>query len=49
MKKIQNVIRKLAVVLPAFALAIGVMSVNSACYTYFHQPETPDEMNAYRR
>lgn len=49
MKILKNLVVKLAVLLPALALMAGVASVNSACFTFYHQPETPEEMNAYRK
>lgn len=45
----KKLIAKLSAILPALALLIGVMSANSACVTFFHQPKTPDAMDAYRR
>lgn len=42
-------IAKLSSILPALALAVGVFAVNSACVTFFHQPETPKAMDAYRK
>lgn len=40
---------KIATAIPALALMVGVFAVNSACYSYFYQPETPAEMDAYRK
>ena len=42
-------IAKLYAFIPAIALLFGVFAAKSACVTFFHQPETPDAMNAYRR
>lgn len=49
MNKAANFFRKYAGVLAAFALTIGVASVNSACYLIFHQPKVPEAMNAYKK
>lgn len=49
MKKVSNFIRRYAGVFAAFALTIGVASVNSACYIIFHQPRVPEAMNAYKK
>ena len=40
---------KFYAIIPAFALVMGILSARSACLTFFHQPETPDAMNAYRK
>ena len=45
----KNFFAKFANAIPALALLVGVFAVNSACASYFHQPETPDAMNAYRK
>ena len=49
MKKLSYFMRKYAGVLAAFALTIGVSSVNSACYLAFHQPKVPEAMNAFKK
>lgn len=49
MKQIQKIIRNCATLLPALAFFVGVLSVNQACFTFFHQTEVPEEMNAYRK
>lgn len=49
MKKITNLFKKYAGVLAAFALTIGVASVNSACYLVYHQPKVPEAMDAYKK
>lgn len=49
MKKVKNLAAKLSAFVPAIALLIGVMSANSACLIYYHQPEVPSGMDAYRR
>ena len=45
----KKIIAKVSALLPAIALLMGIITVNSACVTLFHQPETPDAMNEYRR
>lgn len=49
MKVLRKLVLKLAVFLPALALVVGVACANSACFTFYHQPETPKEMDAYRK
>lgn len=49
MKKVKKLVAKLSAIVPAIALLIGIMSANSACLVYFHQPEVPSAMDAYRR
>lgn len=49
MKKIKRILAKFSSFLPALALIIGIISANSACVSMFHQPETPDGINKYRR
>lgn len=45
----KKIFAKLHAILPAVALVMGILSAQSACLAFFHQPETPDAMNAYRR
>lgn len=40
---------KLTSLLPKLALRSGVLAVNSACVSYYHQPETPAAMEEYRK
>ena len=47
--KSKDILKKIASLLPALALIVGVIAANSACISYYYQPETPDAMNAYRR
>jgi len=42
-------ILKLSAIIPALAIGVGIMAAKSPCLAFFHQLETPDEMNAYRR
>ena len=49
MKKVKKIIAGISSILPALALCVGVLAANSACITFFHQPETPSAMDAYRR
>ena len=34
--------------LPALALFVGVLASQSACLSYYYQPETPSAMDKYR-
>lgn len=45
----KDIVAKLSALVPALALIIGVISANSACVTFFYQPETPAELNKYRK
>lgn len=49
MKNIKNLVKKLSGFIPVVALLMGIITVNSACVTLYHQPETPDAMNKYRK
>ena len=49
MKNIKKIVARMSAVVPALALIMGIIAANSACITFFHQPETPDAMNEYRR
>ena len=40
---------KLASILPKLAFRSGILAVNSACSSYYHQIETPEAMNEYRK
>lgn len=49
MKKIKGLFLKYGTALSALALVVGAMSVNSACYVFYHQPKVPESMNAYKK
>lgn len=49
MKTLSLLIKKYAGVFAAFALTVGIASVNSACYAIFHQPKVPEAMDAYKK
>lgn len=40
---------KVSSMLPAFALALGVMVLNSACVSTYHQPKISDSLDEYRK
>ena len=48
MKKIKTIVNKLSKYLPALALVVGVLASQSACLSYYYQPETPPQMDKYR-
>ncbi len=48
-KKFSKFIQKIAMAFPALAFIASIASLNSACYTVYHQLETPDALNAYRK
>lgn len=45
----KRILSKLASMLPALAMVAGILAVNSACSIYYHQPETPSAMDAFRK
>lgn len=49
MKKIKTLLYKYAGAIAAFAVIIGISSLDSACYITFHQPKVPEAMNMYRK
>ncbi len=49
MTKAKEIILKISSLLPALALMMGIIAANSACTSFYHQPETPDAMNEYRK
>jgi len=50
MSKVKNSIARIGgVVLSFAALAVGALSVNSACIIWFHQPEVPKGMDKFKR
>lgn len=44
----KKIIMKIATFLPAIAFVASIVSLNSACYTCFHQPEVPSALDSYR-
>ncbi len=49
MKKLKALASKLASVLPALALVLGVATLNSACFIAYYQPEVSSDLDAYRK
>lgn len=49
MRKIKSFFLKYGTALSALALFIGVTSVNSACFTFYHQPQVPAAMNRFKK
>lgn len=47
--KFAKLIQKFAMALPALAFVASIASLNSACYSVYHQPETPAALDAYRK
>jgi len=45
----KNTIFKLATMLSAFAMVIGISALSSACIMTYHQPEIPSSLDAYRK
>lgn len=48
MQKIKKLILKAGSSFAVLALAIGIMTSNSACLMVFHQPEEPEAMNKFK-
>ena len=42
--KVKALLRKLGSTICALALFVGMTSVNSACFAWFHQPKVPEGM-----
>jgi cyclic lactone autoinducer peptide len=40
-------LKKLASIVPAFALLLAVSSAAAPCYFFLHQPELPDALKKY--
>lgn len=36
-------------IMPAFALIMGIVAMNSACNTLYHQPKAPAAMEKYKK
>lgn len=49
MNKIKGFLLKYGTALSALALIIGAASVNSACFTFYHQPKVPAAMDRFKR
>ena len=49
MKKAKKIIAKLAGFIPALAFLVGFLAANSACTSFYYQPEVPEAMNAFRK
>ncbi len=45
----KKILTKLASILPALAMIVGVASLNSACSLTYHQPEVPTSLDKYRK
>lgn len=41
-------IMKVSKFLPALALVASIASLNSACFSCYHQPEVPSALDSYR-
>ena len=49
MKTLKKLSNKLWAYLPAFAMVVGVMALNSACGYTYHQPEISSSLDEYRK
>jgi len=50
MSKVKDTIARIAGIALSFVtIAVGALSVNSACIIWFHQPEVPQGMDKFKR
>ena len=49
MKVLKSISGKSAALFASLALLIGIVSVNSACFCWFHQPVVPQGMNKFKK
>lgn len=49
MKKITVILSKMMKFSAPLALALAILSANSACYYFTYQPEVPSSLDRYRR
>jgi cyclic lactone autoinducer peptide len=49
MKKLKTLSNKLWALIPAFAMVVGVMAINSACAYTYYQSEIPASLDQYRK
>lgn len=47
--RIAKIATKMLGILPALALVASIASLNSACFTVYHQPEVPSALDSYRK
>lgn len=49
MNKIKSTVLKVGAPLCAFALSVGVTSIGTTCFGWFHQPKVPTGMNKFKK
>ena len=49
MKKLKNIIIKCGSNLAACALVLNLMAISGNCWFFFHEPEVPKELLAYKK
>lgn len=47
--RFSKIAAKALAILPALALVASITSLNSACFTVYHQPEVPSALDSYRK
>lgn len=47
--KLLNIINKASKIVAPFALAMAIMTANSACYFFTCQPDVPKSLDKYRK
>jgi cyclic lactone autoinducer peptide len=49
MKKVKEFFGRYGAAISAIALAVGVSTVNSACFIFYHQPKVPAAMDRFKK
>lgn len=49
MRVLKNLSEKSAAMFASLALLIGIVSVNSACFCWYHQPVVPQGMRKFKK
>ncbi len=49
MSKSKKLSVRLAEIIAAISLLIGIVSVNSTCYCWYHQPKVPQGMQKFKK
>ena len=48
MEKFRKILIKYGGAMAAFALTVNVVAFNPICHFFFHEPEVPEELSAYK-
>lgn len=49
MSKTNKLSARFAEIIAAIALLMGIVSVNSTCYCWYHQPKVPQGMQRFKK